>query len=250
MGYPIPRLNSTHKFQKNISFNETMSNLATRLVDFHQKKPYLSSLILIAFLVLLFQYSLVTAPALPKKLTAKPKPIPPPTAIEMKVALIMQRYNCKNSEIFKAIMQTFDPVLIATTVALESQFRINVVSPSGCRGLMQITPSKLADWRNPAKNIAVGAKYLEEQKLRFGSNDMAIAAYNAGPERVAQYGCVPPFKETQAQIRKTHSIMANAEARLNKNPAAAAKLALALNKPPSLKNTIASTNTKQSNPSE
>jgi len=239
MGYSIPRLNPSHALTQNSSFGQTMSNLAKHLLDFHHTKPYLSSILLIGFLVLLLQYSLVVAPILPEKLVAKPKP---PTVEEMKVALIMKSYNCKNQEIFQAIMQTFDPVLVATTVALESEFRINAANPSGCRGLMQITSSKLADWRNPTKNIKVGAKYLEEQKLRFKNSEMAIAAYNAGPERVAAYGCVPPFKETQLQIRRTRQIMARAEARLAKNPEAAAKLALELNTPLDLKNNIASNN--------
>lgn len=124
----------------------------------------------------------------------------------LKVALIMKMYRCENPEIFQAIMKTFDPVLVATVIAIESGYRVNAVSPAGARGLMQLTPEKLADWRNISKNIEVGSAYLKEQLDRFGNVDLAIAAYNAGPNSVRRHRGIPPYKETIRYIQKAKLI--------------------------------------------
>ena len=102
------------------------------------------------------------------------------------VSQIMAMYDCQNPEILNAIMDTFDPVLVAIVVAIESEYQVDAISPAGCRGLMQLSPGKLDDWQNVAKNIQVGSRYLEAQVRRFGSLELAMAAYNAGPE------CDPP----------------------------------------------------------
>ena len=123
-------------------------------------------------------------------------------AVSNKVTLVMNLYHCDDPKIHTAILKTFDPVLIAIVIGLESEYRVDAVSPAGCRGLMQLTPDKLTDWRNIDKNIKTGAAYLETQLNRFGSLELAMAAYNAGPESVSRYQGVPPFPETREYVKK------------------------------------------------
>ena len=52
------------------------------------------------------------------------------------------------------------------------------------------------------ENLDGGARYLLEQMAAFGSLDLALAAYNAGPDAVRKYGGVPPYAETQSHIAK------------------------------------------------
>ena len=97
-----------------------------------------------------------------------------------------------------------DPALLAAVVRHESNFDQNVVSHAGAIGLAQLMPGT-ADWLNvnphdPVQNLRGGATYLREQLDRFGSVDLALAAYNAGPNRVAQAGGIPQIAETQAYV--------------------------------------------------
>ena len=131
--------------------------------------------------------------------------------VATKVAMIMQMYNCKDPKVYQGIMKTFDPVLVATVIAIESEFRADAVSPAGARGLMQLTPDKLKDWQNVTKNIKVGSSYLKEQIDRFGDFDLAIAAYNAGPTSVAKYRGIPPYKETIQYVKKAKQFASTIE---------------------------------------
>ncbi len=101
-----------------------------------------------------------------------------------------------------------DSLLLAAVVEAESQFSPHAVSPCGAVGLMQLLPETAreygaADLREPSANIEAGSRYLRALLDRFKDRpDLALAAYNTGPEVVARYGCVPPYRETQDFVRR------------------------------------------------
>jgi len=100
-----------------------------------------------------------------------------------------------------------DERLISSVISTESNFQPTAVSPKHAEGLMQLMPetAEKYDVRNafdPTQNIMAGSRYLRQLLDEYHGNlSLALAAYNAGPERVAQYGGVPPFPETQNYIR-------------------------------------------------
>lgn len=96
--------------------------------------------------------------------------------------------------------------LLRSVIEVESGFNPGAVSEDGARGLMQLMPSTAdevgVDPDDPEQNIQGGAKYLGKMLDKFGGVKEALAAYNAGPEAVEQYGGVPPFRETQNYVKK------------------------------------------------
>jgi soluble lytic murein transglycosylase-like protein len=101
-----------------------------------------------------------------------------------------------------------DPDLVNSVIRAESGFNPHAVSPKGARGLMQLMPqtaSKLgvANAFDPRANVEGGAQYLRTLLEQYHFDLIkALAAYNAGPLRVAQYGGVPPYLETQAYVAR------------------------------------------------
>ncbi len=105
-----------------------------------------------------------------------------------------------------AARHDIDPDFIASVVKAESRFNPAAVSPKGARGLMQLMPETAASLGvgnafDPAANVEGGTTLLRKLLDQYAGNaQKALAAYNAGPERVKQYGGVPPFAETRAYI--------------------------------------------------
>ena len=101
-----------------------------------------------------------------------------------------------------------DADFIASVIRAESGNNPRAISRKGAQGLMQLMPgtaSKLGvkNSFDPAENVDGGVRYLRELLLLY-NNDMikALAAYNAGPQRVQQYKGVPPYHETHAYVAR------------------------------------------------
>ena len=101
-----------------------------------------------------------------------------------------------------------DADFIASVIRAESANNPSAVSRKGAKGLMQLMPgtaSRLGvkDSFDPGQNVDGGVRYLRELLVLY-HNDMvkALAAYNAGPQRVQQYKGVPPYRETHAYVAR------------------------------------------------
>ncbi len=101
------------------------------------------------------------------------------------------------------------PPLLRAVMAVESNFNPGAVSEKGATGLMQLMPDTardmlVEDLLDPGQNIDGGARYLRHLQNQFGNDlEKVLAAYNAGPEAVRRSGgAVPPFRETQAYVKK------------------------------------------------
>jgi soluble lytic murein transglycosylase-like protein len=113
-------------------------------------------------------------------------------------------------EIVKAAATRYavDEELIASVIAAESNFDPKAISKKNARGLMQLLPETAArygvkDIFDPQENIDAGTHYLSELLKQY-NNDLALAlaAYNAGPEKVTQFGRIPPYTETISYVRR------------------------------------------------
>ncbi len=97
-----------------------------------------------------------------------------------------------------------DPKLLAAMVWQESGFRPDAVSHSGAIGLAQLMPGTAeglnVDPWDPVQNLEGGARYLAWTIEEFGSIELGLAAYNAGPGRVREADGIPSIAETQAYV--------------------------------------------------
>ncbi|MFY9709743.1 MAG: lytic transglycosylase domain-containing protein [Candidatus Cybelea sp.] len=99
-----------------------------------------------------------------------------------------------------------DANMLVAVVTVESRWHTHAVSRAGAIGLGQLMPGTAAllgvNPHDPAQNLSGAARYLRGLVQRFGSKhyDLVIAAYNAGPKAVSEYGGIPPFDETQNYV--------------------------------------------------
>ncbi|WP_185958779.1 lytic transglycosylase domain-containing protein [Paracoccus laeviglucosivorans] len=94
-------------------------------------------------------------------------------------------------------------------VKQESNFSIGAKSPVAAFGLTQIMPETAKElgvypayYDDPRVQLDGGARYLLQQLARFGSMDLALAAYNAGPGAVQKHGGIPPYTETKNYVSR------------------------------------------------
>ncbi len=106
--------------------------------------------------------------------------------------------------------------MLAAVAWQESRFNPDAVSPVGAAGMMQIMPGTattlgitLADRFDPDIAVPAAHRYLTEQKTAFGTDELMLAAYNAGPGNVQTHGGIPPFTETRTYVA---NVMAKAPA--------------------------------------
>ncbi|WP_246079580.1 lytic transglycosylase domain-containing protein [Zongyanglinia marina] len=100
--------------------------------------------------------------------------------------------------------------MFRSLIQAESAFNPNALSPKGAVGLGQLMPGTAkqlgVDPYDMHQNLDGSARYLLAQLSTFGSIELALAAYNAGPHRIEQYGGVPPFRETRNYITRINQL--------------------------------------------
>ena len=115
-----------------------------------------------------------------------------------------------------------DPAVLHGLIQQESGFDPSAQSSAGASGLTQLMPGTaaslgVANPLNPTESIEGGARYLGQLMAQFGGNTAdALAAYNAGPGAVQQFGGIPPYAETESYVSK---VLGYAEAYRQAQPA-------------------------------
>jgi len=107
------------------------------------------------------------------------------------------------------------PTLVKAVIQAESGYNPNAVSRAGASGLMQLMPEtakslNVSNSFDPKQNVDGGVRYLKFLLDTFkGDVSLALAAYNAGLSKVARYGGIPPYQETQTYVNR---VLANMQA--------------------------------------
>jgi soluble lytic murein transglycosylase-like protein len=124
---------------------------------------------------------------------------------------VSRRYRDDYDELIlqHARAQGIRPDLVRAVIQVESGYNPGARSPKGAMGLMQLMPGTAAALGvsrpyDPEQNIRGGVAYLRQLLTRYQDNEeLALAAYNAGPEAVGRYGNrVPPYRETRDYVQK------------------------------------------------
>lgn len=116
-----------------------------------------------------------------------------------------------------AIEMGVDPAIALSIARTESGYRHEARSSHGAVGVFQLMPSTAKRMGFNAyllnDNIKAGIMYYKMMYKMFGSMELALAAYNAGPGNVKRYKAVPPYAETKRFVSKImadyHHLKAN-----------------------------------------
>ena len=101
-----------------------------------------------------------------------------------------------------------EEALVKAVIKVESDYQPMIVSRKGAQGLMQLIPQTAKDLKvsnpfDPYENIRGGSEYLRMMLDLFNNDvELALAAYNSGPNTVKRYGGIPPYDETQKYVKK------------------------------------------------
>ncbi len=146
----------------------------------------------------------------PTEVSYSTKGIAAPADVVPQVRLIATRYQ------HDPALETLDlspaewAAFFQAMIKVESNYSQTAVSHAGALGLAQLMPGTAdylrVDPADPIENLDGGARYLLEQMAEFGSLELALAAYNAGPEAVRKYDGIPPYDETRSHIRKVMAV--------------------------------------------
>jgi len=139
-----------------------------------------------------------------------PTPPTPPASSQRSRTPVPAHSTTDVNQVVNSASATYhlDPDLVNSVIHAESGFNSHAVSPKGAQGLMQLMPSTASalgvnDAFDPKANVNGGSQYLRELLERYNFDLVkALAAYNAGPQRVEQYKGVPPFHETRAYVAR------------------------------------------------
>jgi hypothetical protein len=111
------------------------------------------------------------------------------------------------------------PALLAAQEMAESSFDPNAGSAAGAAGIAAFMPATAASYGvkdrfDPAEEIDAEAHMMSDLIRQFGSPELALAAYNAGPAPVEACSCIPPYPETQAYVTRILGLIGGAGALL------------------------------------
>jgi hypothetical protein len=132
--------------------------------------------------------------------------ITPPTAVLSDIRRVARRYQ-RAQVLGDLDMSGADfAALLQAMIRVESAYNQGAVSRAGAIGLAQLMPATAKDLgvdpQSPVQNLDGGARYLLQQMRAFGTVELALAAYNAGPGAVKRHGGIPPYPETQSHVVK------------------------------------------------
>ena len=110
-----------------------------------------------------------------------------------------------------SLLHDVDFSLLKSIIKVESNFDCHAVSQKGAKGLMQIMPRNFSFLNirkpfDPEENIMGGTLYFKQMLEKFNRIvELALAAYNAGPNTVDKYNGIPPISETKGYVKKVMS---------------------------------------------